>query len=189
MHWPKYIANSLSGSRILIGGLIFLYPKMHQNTLVICFVLALLSDFFDGMVARMGQSPSSLGKMIDPFCDAIFLILVSLSACLHHHMPFWFLYVVLSRYAIIGSISAHMMKKHHITLGSNLSGKITIISNFMTPALFIGGSTEWGWLFLHTSLLLMGMSLLAYLRDLYLIDTQTIKTSNRPSALNPLPTD
>jgi phosphatidylglycerophosphate synthase len=151
--------------------------------------LALATDFLDGKIARIQKTPSEMGKLIDPLCDAIFLILIGLSACLDHQMPLWFLYAVLLRYAIIASLSAHIMRKHQITLGANWSGKVTITANFMTPCFFIGNIDYWGWVSIYVSSLLMGISLIAYLKDLYIIDTQPTRIMHKPVTSTPPPID
>ena len=186
MHWPQYLANSLSFSRILIGCFIYLQPTIDETTLVFCLALALATDFLDGKIARIQMAPSETGKLIDPICDAVFLIIVSLSACLDHQMPLWFLYAVIIRYTIIGGLSAYIMQKHSMTLAANWSGKVTITANFMTPCFFIGNAESWGWGLIYISSLLMGVSLLMYLKDLYLIDTQTTKIMHKP-ATSPIP--
>ena len=73
----KYIPNILTTYRLIVAFLIpLLFFKGHYNTLTILFVFALLSDAFDGILARKWNVTSNYGKI----CDAIGDKLLALSA-------------------------------------------------------------------------------------------------------------
>lgn len=169
MSLQSFVANSLSLSRVFIGYYIFQHTAIDLQSLLFCLFMALITDFVDGKIARLDPNPSKIGKVIDPICDAIFMIFISLSACLYHQMPMWFFNIILLRYAIIGVLSTCIMYQHQIYLGSNLSGKISITLNFMTPCFFISHSHLLTWGFLNASLIMMGVSFIHYLKDLHSI--------------------
>jgi cardiolipin synthase len=80
-------ANILTMSRIaaipLIVGLMFLKAPFWHWVALVLFVLACMTDWFDGYVARRLDQVSPLGRFLDPIADklvvaAVLLILVSL---------------------------------------------------------------------------------------------------------------
>lgn len=73
----KYIPNVLTTYRFVVALLIpFLFFRGYYNTLTVLFVLALISDSIDGILARKWNVTSNYGKI----CDAIGDKLLALSA-------------------------------------------------------------------------------------------------------------
>lgn len=65
----------LSGSRVLLGGLVFFaLHDAHRSWLVLPAVAAAcLADYCDGVLARRSHAESDLGRLIDNLSDAAFL--------------------------------------------------------------------------------------------------------------------
>lgn len=73
----KYIPNILTTYRLIVGFLIpILFFNNQYNLLSILFIIALLSDAIDGVLARKWNATSAYGKV----CDAIGDKLIALSA-------------------------------------------------------------------------------------------------------------
>jgi len=74
------LANFLSYSRIILIPL-FIYLIAAQELLyaLIVFIIASMTDFFDGWVARKFKQESEFGKFIDPIADK-FLVISALIA-------------------------------------------------------------------------------------------------------------
>ena len=70
--------NLLTFSRILLGSFIFIL-LMSPNYYLLAFVLFLvagITDYFDGYLARKYNSVSELGEVLDPIADKILIIFV-----------------------------------------------------------------------------------------------------------------
>ena len=66
------------------------------------FIIAMLSDFFDGLVARIKKEKSDIGKVIDPLADKLLLLTAFISLyVLDFNIPLWVVLVVVSRDLII----------------------------------------------------------------------------------------
>ena len=69
----KKIPNILSLSRIVLSPVVFLLlgiPGLEGKIISIVFLaLLFLTDFFDGMLARMLNQTSDLGRILDPLAD------------------------------------------------------------------------------------------------------------------------
>lgn len=74
----RYIPNVLTVARILVTPLLLLLltvpSQSGQASAVALFVLASLSDYYDGVLARRFQVRSRLGQYLDPLADKILVI-------------------------------------------------------------------------------------------------------------------
>lgn len=122
----KYMANFLSILRILAAVPIFylLYKGMNQ-TAVYVIILALVTDFFDGYFARLYNSTSETGKMLDPTADKLLLGAIGLALYFRGSLPLWFISAVIVRDIIILTGGLIAQRKTKYVLPSNYTGKIT----------------------------------------------------------------
>lgn len=74
----RYIPNLLTLTRILVTPVLLLLmtvPSQEgQATAVALFVLASLSDYYDGVLARRFQVRSRLGQYLDPLADKVLIL-------------------------------------------------------------------------------------------------------------------
>lgn len=74
----RYIPNLLTVARILVTPLLLLLlsvpSQAGQASAVVLFVLASLSDYYDGELARRFQIRSRLGQYLDPLADKILVL-------------------------------------------------------------------------------------------------------------------
>ena len=72
------LPNALSAGRIAITPLIAILPFASSSTLrllaFVLFVVAGVSDYADGVLARSRQQETNLGKMLDPLADKLLLL-------------------------------------------------------------------------------------------------------------------
>lgn len=107
-----------------------IYPYL-KNIAVVVFALAVLSDFFDGLVARIKKEKSELGQIIDPLADKLLLLTAFITLYLlpGFRIYLWVVLVVVSRDLVIlfGVIILHFLKIE-ITISPSLWGKLTTFS-------------------------------------------------------------
>jgi len=66
------------------------------------FILAVLTDFFDGLVARIKNEKSELGAALDPFADKLLMISAFVSLyLLKFAIPLWAVLIMVSRDLLI----------------------------------------------------------------------------------------
>jgi phosphatidylglycerophosphate synthase len=72
------LPNALSAGRIAITPLIAVLPLASSSTLrliaFVLFVVAGVSDYADGVLARSRKQETNLGKMLDPLADKLLLV-------------------------------------------------------------------------------------------------------------------
>ncbi len=99
------IPNILSISRIVI-----IIPILNQlkidtpSSNFIAFwliIIAYLTDFFDGLIARKFNMISNIGKILDPIGDKLLAITISTVLYINKKAPFYFFVLILSRDLII----------------------------------------------------------------------------------------
>ncbi len=98
------------------------------------FIVAVLSDFFDGLVARIKKEKSDIGKVIDPVADKSLLITAFISLYfLKFNIPWWVVLIVISRDLIIliGVLILNFLKVE-ITITPSVWGKLTTFFQMLT---------------------------------------------------------
>ncbi|MCK4810560.1 MAG: CDP-alcohol phosphatidyltransferase family protein [Candidatus Omnitrophica bacterium] len=86
--------------------LLIIYSRLEfeylKYTAAGVFILAVLTDFFDGLVARIKKEKSEIGKVIDPLADKLLLVTAFITLYfLKFSIPWWVVLIVVSRDLII----------------------------------------------------------------------------------------
>jgi len=96
------IANILSLLRIPLTILACFALTQENRLLTFVFMaLAILSDAFDGIVARATDTVSDWGKILDPFADKIAFLIFAVSLLLLKLVPVWMFAVLIIRDLLI----------------------------------------------------------------------------------------
>lgn len=127
-HQPFFtIPNLLSVMRALAGPLVLvLITSETEWTLPFALslmVMAELSDFFDGEIARRYRQETDLGELVDPVCDSIYHLSVFLAFLAMHWMPAWMLFVIYARDLMVPYVRTFARQAGH-DLEVRMSGKI-----------------------------------------------------------------
>ena len=138
------LGNFLTLSRI-VAAPIFLYliikidsANATISTLAaVVVVITLLTDMFDGIVARAQNNVTNFGKIMDPFADSIFFMtaLFAFSASERFDVPIWLPIIVLYR-----EMAMHILRRYAalsgVVLAAKLSGKIKmVVQSFLLVAI------------------------------------------------------
>jgi cardiolipin synthase len=106
------IPNFLSLLRIILVPvfIIFLMQESYTNALL-TFVLAGLTDVFDGTLARVMNKQTKLGSFLDPMADKILLASSFITLSILGLIPSWLTVIIISRdfIILIGIIILSMM--------------------------------------------------------------------------------
>jgi len=91
----RYIPNLLTVGRILVTPLLLLLLSVQsqagQMSAVFLFVLASLSDYYDGVLARRYKVRSRLGQYLDPLADKVLVLgtFIALAVEAPDLVPWW----------------------------------------------------------------------------------------------------
>lgn len=106
----RYIPNLLTVARIVVTPLLLLLltvPSQEgQATAVALFILASLSDYYDGVLARRYQVRSRLGQYLDPLADKILVLgtFGMLAMQMPSIVPWWAVGVIALRDAAVTAL-------------------------------------------------------------------------------------
>lgn len=110
------LPNALTFLRILLAPLVvILLWKTYWAAAAILFLLASLTDWLDGFLARRLKQTSSLGQILDPLADKVLLMSVYGALYIFYpHLlffPFWFVVLLVGREIIFLSIAGFYFLK------------------------------------------------------------------------------
>lgn len=115
--------------------MIFMYQSGGQSNLWMwlalgVFILASLTDFVDGQIARRRNQVSDFGKFLDPLADKLLVISSMVIFCQWGKMPAWALMLVLSREFAVTGLRLIAVGKGRV-IAAGWSGKVKTASTMI----------------------------------------------------------
>lgn len=163
-------ANLLSISRIPLGIIVLLLlgsAEAHSSSWALgLLILAGVTDFLDGYVARIGLAadspPSALGQALDPIADKIFAAFVIIGLIQFRAFPVWLAGVIIGRDLLILAAGILIARRRRVVVRSNLPGKYYFATLAILLACFVIRFEFGITLFTYLTLALWLWSALAY---------------------------
>lgn len=132
------IPNIISVFRIVLVIIAtYLLIKEDNINAFILYVVAMVTDFLDGFLARLLEQTSELGKLLDPVADKLLVLSIVLVLFFQNRMPLWIVIVILARDFIILSGGLLLRTKVKFIPQSILIGKISAVAIMIVCALSI----------------------------------------------------
>lgn len=134
------VPNALTLSRILIVPLLVavLLTQIEGREFIGLglFLVASLTDFLDGFLARRRKEVTALGKLLDPAADKIltsaaFISLVGLGLA-----PAWMVVVVIAREFAVSSLRS-LAAAQSVVLAASFAGKVKTVTQIVAISLLI----------------------------------------------------
>lgn len=127
--WPRWLVpNYLTYIRLIIGILLFVllfyYGITDKFLIIILFTIGILTDLFDGSVARCLKMESKFGAFIDPPVDRLLIIPIAVYSLVGNHN--WLLLILIILEVISGLISAFAISRDVNSL-PNIFGKTKMV--------------------------------------------------------------
>ena len=138
----KMIPNYLTMSRIVLIFVFvilanirsdmpgFFIPRVSDTVADICHIvayvvviLAALTDFFDGFLARKFHLESDFGRLMDPLADKVFVVGTFVTMAEYKMMPGWIIIVVLTREFMVTGLRMLATKKG-VVISADKWGKL-----------------------------------------------------------------
>ena len=157
------IPNMITMIRLVMTVFVFVLLELHagapaeEQTTVLpwiafsLFMVAAVSDFLDGYLARKWNMVSAFGRIADPFADKI-LISGTMISLLHFEvatavLTHWYVVVVIAREFLVTAIRGYVESTGH-AFGADRLGKWKMVSQCWTVAAvlsMVAGSKLWVW--------------------------------------------
>lgn len=134
------VPNILTSLRILLipGIVVFAYNDGRTASLLasLLFLLASLTDYFDGYFARRSKTVTSMGKMFDPMADKV-LVTASLVMLVYlHRAPAWIAIIIISRELAVSGLRSMASATGTIIQAESLGKYKTTFQSFALIFLF-----------------------------------------------------
>ena len=129
----KYIANIITGSRIIFSLPLLIIP-LSSAWFYVLYLFCGLTDMIDGTIARKTGAVSKFGARLDTASDFVFMFVCSLKILPIMHIPIWlWVWIIIVALIKIFSITlVFIYKKKLISIHSVLN-KITVFALFLLP--------------------------------------------------------
>ena len=107
------------------------------------FILASLTDFVDGQIARKRNQVSDFGKFLDPLADKLLTIAAMVMFCEWGMFPAWALMLVLAREFAVTGLRLIAVGKGKV-IAAGWSGKVKTASTMIGLCVWMGfPDVEW----------------------------------------------
>lgn len=135
------LANAVSVIRLMAIP-VFLWLVIEDRLLIafVLLVVAVLTDFVDGMIARHMNEITKLGQFLDPFADRLFIAATVIALAIQDVVPWWFVIAVMLRDALLGIGGVVMARHGAATLPVKWWGKVATFAMLVVLPLFLLGA-------------------------------------------------
>ncbi len=125
----------LTGLRILMAPAFLIVDRRQYGAewLLLLVWAAMATDWLDGAAARRWNAISTAGKLLDPFADALFCMIVFYVFARPHtsqaggrfvfHMPLWGLAILIAREALVTFVMRPVAWAYGVVVAANWIGK------------------------------------------------------------------
>jgi cardiolipin synthase len=145
------IPNGISAAR-LAGVPVFLWLVLGPRTAVAddiavgLLIVAGLSDWLDGKIARALNQTSRLGQVLDPAADRLYIAATIVALAVRAIIPWWLVALLALRELTVGIALAVLKRRTGFgTLSVSFVGKAaTLCLLYAFPLLFLGAHPGWG---------------------------------------------
>jgi len=123
-------SNLISFTRVLITiPIVYLHIQNNYQVdvwIVLLTLYGILSDYLDGLIARLRDEISELGKLLDPVGDKMMAFVLFAYTVWLGRVPLWFFMTAVVRDLLIVAGSLYIRKVHGKVAMSIMSGKISV---------------------------------------------------------------
>ena len=139
------VSNLLTLIRVIAVPVIVYYMYLesvtgHQKYMyyqVFFFGIVIVSDFFDGFLARAFNQVSKLGQFLDPVADKICLVAIGSSLVFYKGFPLCVLIVVLLREVVVVLGAVFLFARRDVEVKPSMMGKIGVACMALSALLYL----------------------------------------------------
>ena len=128
------LANKLTISRIVLAAIFILFLFIQgvaaKFAALGLFLLACLTDYYDGIIARKTNSSTDFGKLMDPIADKILILGAFLAFVEMKIIPAWMVMVIIARELVVTGIRVLALSQKKV-LAAEVTGKHKTVSQIV----------------------------------------------------------
>ena len=172
------IPNALSIVRLLLVPVFAVLILAEEDGWAIVVLMASgITDYLDGTLARRWGQVTSLGQLLDPVADRLYILTTLLGLAYREVIPWWLVLVLVGRDAVLTAMLPVLASHGHGPLKVSFLGKAaTFCLLYAFPLLLLGTASQgfWGdvgltlgWAFAWWGTALYWWAALLYLRQVW----------------------
>jgi len=135
---------SLTAFRLLLGPAFLILHRGQAAVgpatvgwLILIVLLAMASDWLDGLTARRWNAVSPAGKLLDPFADALFCMLVFADFAQCGLVPLWMVAILIAREVLVTFVLRPTALWCGVVVPAGPLGKVKTAGQFVAMALVL----------------------------------------------------
>ena len=129
----KHLPNFLTLGRMVlvppIVVLLFFPGKLPSAVAAVIFLVASLTDFFDGLFARRFRAETSFGRFLDPIADKVLVTSTLIMLIALGRVDAWIVMLIITREVAVSSLRS-ITKSWDTTLKPSPMGKLKTVFQF-----------------------------------------------------------
>ncbi len=134
------LPNALSLVRIFLIPVLVVFlivvPRPYNLSAAAVFLVAVLTDWLDGRIARSMRQVTTLGKLLDPVADKLLIAASLISLVQVGRVPAWMVVLIVGRDLAITGLRGIAASQNVVIQASDF-GKATMIAEVIAVALLI----------------------------------------------------
>ncbi len=143
------VPNTLSLVRVFLAPLVLLFLSLRVKTplpffcvtwgeaiAAVVFIIASITDFFDGYIARRDKLVTNLGKFIDPLADKVLVISAMLALIELNRLPAWIVMVIITREFVVTGLRL-VAAAEGVVIAASKGGKLKTVCQIIALIMLI----------------------------------------------------
>ena len=145
------VPNTLSLIRVFLAPLVLLFLSLRIDTPITSslpglswgdalaatvFIIASITDAFDGWIARKYKLVTTLGKFIDPLADKVLVIAAMLALIELGRLPAWIVMVIITREFIVTGLRL-VAAAEGVVIAASKGGKLKTVCQIIALVMLI----------------------------------------------------
>lgn len=145
------VPNTLSLIRVFLAPLVLLFLSLRIDTPIFSelpdvswgdvlaaavFIVASITDAFDGYIARKYKLVTTLGKFIDPLADKVLVIAAMLALIELGRLPAWIVMVIITREFIVTGLRL-VAAAEGVVIAASKGGKLKTVCQIIALVMLI----------------------------------------------------
>ncbi len=144
------VPNTLSLIRVFLAPLVLLFLSLRIDTPIsflpevswgdalaaTVFIIAALTDTFDGYIARRDNLVTNLGKFIDPLADKVLVVAAMLALIELDRVPAWIVMVIITREFVVTGLRL-VAAAEGVVIAASKGGKLKTVCQIIALIMLI----------------------------------------------------
>ena len=144
------VPNTLSLVRVFLAPVVLLFLSLRieqpipflpdvswgEALAAAVFIIASITDFFDGYIARRDKLVTNLGKFIDPLADKVLVISAMLALIELNRLPAWIVMVIITREFVVTGLRL-VAAAEGVVIAASKGGKLKTVCQIIALIMLI----------------------------------------------------